>query len=177
MNKEEILNKYIDLIDKGYCSDCNELNCIDNFPHAKITHAIRELQQENKELKLELSGYRQAILEDKDMLGLKEESEELKKQLEELEKENFNLRENIYINKISFSSEGKNIKELIEMPTYEDLINQQKEFIEYLEDLIKQNETVVEVSKYGLPKNCSKLLIDFYKEILQKYEEIIGGKK
>lgn len=51
MNKEEILNKYIDLIDKGYCCDCNELNCIDNFPHAKITHAIRELQQENKILK------------------------------------------------------------------------------------------------------------------------------
>ena len=51
MNKEEILNKYIDLIDKGYCSDCNELNCIDNFPHAKITHAIRELQQENKKQK------------------------------------------------------------------------------------------------------------------------------
>ena len=53
MNKEEILNKYIDLIDKGYCSDCNELNCIDNFPHAKITHAIRELQQENQQLKEE----------------------------------------------------------------------------------------------------------------------------
>ena len=105
------------------------------------------------------------------------ENQELKKQLEELEKENFNLRENIYINKISFSSEGKNIKELIGMPTYEDLINQQKEFIEYLEDLIKQNETVVEVSKYGLPKNCSKLLIDFYKEILQKYKEIIGDVK
>ena len=55
--------------------------------------------------------------------------------------------------------------------------NQQKEFIEYLEDLIKQNETVVEVSKYGLPKNCSKLLIDFYKEILSKYKEIIGDIK
>ena len=53
MNKEEILNKYIDLIDKGYCSDCNELNCIDNLPHAKITHAIRELQQENQSLKKE----------------------------------------------------------------------------------------------------------------------------
>ena len=50
MNKEEILNKYIDLIDKSYCCDCNELNCIDNFPHAKITHAIRELQQQNKQL-------------------------------------------------------------------------------------------------------------------------------
>ena len=81
MNKEEILNKYIDLIDKGYCSGCNELNCIDNFPHAKITHAIRELQQENQELKLELSGYRQAILEDKDMLGLKEKNQELKEEL------------------------------------------------------------------------------------------------
>lgn len=51
MNSNEILNKYINLIDKGYCSDCNELNCIDNFPHSKITHAIRELQQENKILK------------------------------------------------------------------------------------------------------------------------------
>lgn len=51
MDKENILNKYIDLIDKGYCSDCNELNCIDNFPHAKITHAIRELQHENQKQK------------------------------------------------------------------------------------------------------------------------------
>ena len=78
MNKEEILNKYIDLIDKGYCCACNELNCIDNFPHAKIAHAIRELQQENKELKLELSGYRQAILNDKEMLGLKQENQKYK---------------------------------------------------------------------------------------------------
>lgn len=54
--------------------------------------------------------------------------------------------------------------------------NQQRKFIQYLEDLIRQNETVVEVSKYGLPKNCSKLLIDFYKEILSKFREIIGGK-
>ena len=51
MNSNEILNKYINLIDKGYCSDCNELNCIDNFPNSKITHAIKELQQENKQLK------------------------------------------------------------------------------------------------------------------------------
>ena len=58
MNKEEILNKYIDLIDKGYCSDCNELNCIDNFPHAKITNAIRELQQENQKLKKQLEYLR-----------------------------------------------------------------------------------------------------------------------
>ena len=46
-----------------------------------------------------------------------------------------------------------------------------------MENLIKQNETVVEVSKYVLPKNCSKLLIDFYKVILSKYQEIIGDDK
>lgn len=62
MNKEEILNKYIDLIDKGYCSDCNELNCIDNFPHAKITHAIRELQKENKKYKEVIDDCKEDIL-------------------------------------------------------------------------------------------------------------------
>lgn len=51
MNDNDILNKYIDLIDKGYCCACNELNCIDNFPQTKITHAIKKLQQENKQLK------------------------------------------------------------------------------------------------------------------------------
>ena len=51
MNNNDILNKYIDLIDKGYCCACNELNCIDNFPQTKITHAIRKLQQENKKQK------------------------------------------------------------------------------------------------------------------------------
>ena len=96
MSKEEILNKYIDLIDKGYCCACNELNCIDNFPHAKITHAIRELQQENQELKLELSGYRQAILEDKDMLGLKEENKKYKEVIDKATNELFILKDMIY---------------------------------------------------------------------------------
>ena len=39
---------------------------------------IEQLQQENQELKLELSGYRQAILKDKEMLGLKEENQKYK---------------------------------------------------------------------------------------------------
>ena len=86
---------------------------------------------------------------------LEKENQELKKQLEEYKRLGFKHL-NDKCNKLE---------------------NQQKEFIEYLEDLIKQNETVVEVSKYGLPKNCSKLLIDFYKEILSKYKEIIGDVK
>ena len=51
MSEENILNEYIELINKGYCSDCNELNCIDNFPHKKIAKAIEQLQQENERLK------------------------------------------------------------------------------------------------------------------------------
>ena len=35
-------------------------------------------RKESKELKLELSGYRQAILEDKEMLGLKQENQKYK---------------------------------------------------------------------------------------------------
>ena len=62
MNKEEILNKYIDLIDKGYCCACNELNCIDNFPQTKIAHSIRQLQQENKKLKDKLSKIETLII-------------------------------------------------------------------------------------------------------------------
>ena len=50
MTREEILNKYVKLIDKGYCSCCNELNCIDNFPHKKIAIAILEVLSQNKSL-------------------------------------------------------------------------------------------------------------------------------
>lgn len=76
MNKEEILNKYIDLIDKGYCSDCNELNCIDNFPHSKITHAIRELQQENKKYKEVIDKSTNELFILKDMIYKPETREE-----------------------------------------------------------------------------------------------------
>lgn len=48
---EELLNGYIKLINKGYCEDCNELNCIGNFPHKKIANAILDLQQERDKYK------------------------------------------------------------------------------------------------------------------------------
>lgn len=86
---------------------------------------------------------------------IQEENQELKKQLKNYKKLGFKY----------LQDKNNNLEA------------QQKEFIEYLEDLIKQNETVVEVLKYGLPKNCSKLLIDFYKEILSKYKEITGDKE
>ena len=87
---------------------------------------IEQLQQENQELKLELSGYRQAILEDKDMLGLKEENTELKKQLEEKENIACNWKDNCLENA------GK----------IEKLENQQKEFIKFLEDNYKETKDI-----------------------------------
>ena len=72
------------------------------------------LEKENQELKLELSGYRQAILEDKDMLGLKEENIELKKQLENYKKIGFK----------HLQDKNNNLE------------TQQKEFIKYLEDYL-----------------------------------------
>lgn len=105
---------------------------------------------------------------------LEQENQSLKKQLEELEEENFNLRENIYIEKMSFSSEGRNIKELIEMPTYEDLLHQQKEFIEYMNKTIEELECDdvddEEMKGYLIQR------IYTFKEILSKYKIITGGK-
>lgn len=93
------------------------------------------------------------------------ENQELKKQLEEYKEQ---VNKGLYNTCLPYTT-GYN-------KAIKDKENQQKEFINYLEDLIKQNETVVEVSKYGIPKNCSKLLIDFYKIILSKYKKIIGVK-
>lgn len=50
----------------------------------EIENQNAELKEENDELKLELSGYRQAILNDKEMLGLKEKNERLKNNWNEL---------------------------------------------------------------------------------------------
>lgn len=101
-------------------------------------------------------------------LGLLKENQELKRQIEDISGELELIRCDLHNRTSERDSYERELNECL---------SQQKEFIEYLEDLIKQNETVVEVSKYGLPKNCSKLLINFYKEIFSKYQEIIGGNK
>lgn len=45
---------------------------------------VEMIEEENQELKLELSGYRQAILKDKEMLGLKEENQKYKEVIDKL---------------------------------------------------------------------------------------------
>ena len=75
----EIINE---LLEKLKQRDDFHNRCDFLMEHSEITYMldyITSLQQENQELKLELSGYRQAILNDKEMLSLKEENQELKK--------------------------------------------------------------------------------------------------
>lgn len=114
MTIEEI-NKWLD---NEYGYSYTKLEELHDFYFEKYC----DLKKENQELKLELSGYRQAILKDKEMLGLKEENKKYK--------------------------------------------NQQKEFIEYLEDYLKLFD------KMDID---AKISYDMLEEILQKYKEIIGA--
>ena len=113
---------------KWKCEVCG--NEFENF-HAqgfdnKIYCPLCYFKKENQELKLELSGYRQAILEDKDMLGLKEESEELKKQL----------------TTYKILHRDCKVDNLKKISKIEEKENQQKEFIKYLEDNYKETQDI-----------------------------------
>ena len=78
MEKElkKLLNNYVNVI-HGKAFPINptthQLHLLLDYI-ANLEQQLCYFKKENQELKLELSGYRQAILEDKDMLGLKEES-------------------------------------------------------------------------------------------------------
>ena len=103
-----------------------------------------------------LISYNQALLK---------ENQELKKQLEEYKLQNINLRADIMIKKMALPNElikDKTFYDLYDMPTYEELLAQQKEFIKYLEDDLKEN-----YRDMGYRHNI-------FREILDKYEEIIG---
>lgn len=173
---------------KSYCkyaNKCDELDDCSREEYEDMANAnVRlkvencDLKEENQELKLELSGYRQAILNNKEMLGLKEQNEKLKKQLE-----------NCYCNRTDCSGRIKDSK------VYDSLVQkvetQQKEFIKYLEDEIQQQETIMaenqeklyffkyEDEKEDLKLSSQKAYIRriIFEEILQKYKSIIGDEK
>lgn len=154
-----------------------------------------KVKDENQELKLELSGYRQAILNNKEMLGLKEQNEKLKKQLEERPKEyvfignaqnktrdfiNQNVKENKELKKQVEEIDRKLFftKNELDMrqKSIDNKLNQQKEFINYLEKEIKRiNPNDLYIGELNLRLDDIKFTqYLIYKEILQKYREIIG---
>lgn len=173
---------------KWKCEVCG--NEFENF-HAqgfdnKIYCPLCYFKKENQELKLELSGYRQAILEDKDMLGLKEESEELKKQLEvgkeqynDLVEEKEKLQEQLSANTLQleeYKHKGLYNTCLPYSTGYKKAIkekeNQQTKFINYLEDEIEKYDEFLKNESTN-----SKYKYLSLKEILYKYKEIIGDDK
>ena len=84
------------------------------------------------------------------------ENQELKKQLDELQA--------IYNNMFKCHCNRVQV---------ETLLSQQKEFIEYLENEIK-NSVICDVYVRGMKFNSAEKMI--YKDILSKYKEIIGVK-
>lgn len=150
-----------------------------------------KVKDENQELKLELSGYRQAILNNKEMLGLKEQNDKLKKKYENavadyeitmFEKEQLNSLVN------SCQEEIRQLKKQLKPNYYvkglegtlkeyqqemKKVAIQQKEFIKYLEDEInKWNYNYDSYNyEYEVEEPTAEELAN---KILQKYKEIIG---
>lgn len=96
-----------------------------------------------------------------ELIRVKEENQELKKQLEE--------KENIACNWKDSCLENVGKIEILE--------TQQKEFIKWLEDEIEELQKIKETElDYDILKDVIPQLLA-YKEILQKYREIIGDDK
>lgn len=186
---EEKIRHIIEVFENDYCEKCSEFNCLEGSMEEIIT-AMKQLQQENQELKKQLdylrSGeyYNQLRFENEmlqqvvDTNGvpsevydyidcthrnteLLEENKELKKQLEEK-------------NKHQIFIDTQDMEERYAEGLYQDYLeeenkkykNQQKEFIEYLTsyiDLLSNKPDLIEEAE-----------IDILEEILSKYKSIIG---
>ena len=110
------------------------------------------------------------------------ENQQLKEQLEKYQIENFNLREDIIIKKMSFPIKeirDKSLLELYSMPSYEDLKKEnkklkekQKEFIEWLNNIINNLEKE-QTKRFN---HSYQYKLNSFNNILSKYKEIIGDK-
>ena len=178
-----------------------------NYVHKDSTSLV----QENKELKLELSGYRQAILEDKDMLGLKEENQELEqKYLNAVSDYETTMAEKEQLNSLVNSCQEeirrlkKQLEDANEQISYlrrsierkeeriidlqyeriphtneyvDKLLNQQKEFISYLEnekDRLSRECSQIYEDSLGKTRLVNEDIFNEVNDILQKYKSIIG---
>lgn len=120
------------------------------------------------------------LIRELEISKLQEENEELKKELEECQLQNFDLREDIMIQKQAFPNKqikDKSFYDLYNMPTYEDLLTQQKKFIKWLECEVNEykykNPLIVENlhMRYDIREIETNMLM----KVLNKYKEIIGG--
>lgn len=169
-----------------------EINFLGNC-YGENARCIDLLIKENQELKLELSGYRQAILNNKEILGLKEQNDKLKQkyvnavadyETTRFEKEQLNslvnsCQEEIRLLKKQLEDKTEDYKRMKDnfdskVDVLTKIETQQKEFIKYLE--YKINKLVKEYGNYVYDNYSEeKGKYDTYIEVLQKYKSIIGG--
>ena len=88
---------------------------------------------------------------------------------EEIKKENQDLKKQLEDMTLCRDIASGHRKEVQDRETI--LLNQQKKFIEYLENEIK-NSDICDVYVHGMKFNSAEKMI--YKDILSKYKEIIG---
>lgn len=112
------------------------------------------------------------------------ENQKLKEQLEECQLQNFNLREDIMIKKMSFPSKeikDKSFLELYDMLSYEDLKNkseQLKEQLQQKEDIINE---ITNYCKFQIEKEQDKFpkpieSEEWLKGRISAFEEILDNK-
>lgn len=118
------------------------------------------------------------LIRELEISKLQEENEELKKELEECQLQNFDLREDIMIQKQAFPNKqikDKSFYDLYNMPTYKDLLTQQKEFIDWLEcevnDYKCKNPLIVE--NLHTQYDIREIETDMLMKVLNKYKEIV----
>ena len=133
-----------------------------NYVHKDSTTLVQDklVKNELNQIELQYNALKQQKFNE-----LLKENQELKHQLEE-NKDKINWYENFEINK---TIDKLRIKHN----------NQQQEFINYLEDEIKQiNPKELDIGELNLRLDDIKFTqYLIYKEILQKYKEIIGDDK
>ena len=123
---------------------------------------------------IEMSNEYYNLLEEK-MVRLINENQELKKQLEELDKKLFFTKNELEMRQKSIDNKlnHKQLKDLVKIQkSFIEIKNQQKEFIEYMNKTIEELECEdvddEEMKGYLIQR------MDTFKEILSKYKEIIG---
>lgn len=191
-------------------SKMNLISVVQQLPKEDIETIqgyIEMIEEENQELKLELSGYRQAILNNKEMLGLKEQNDKLKKKYENavadyVHKDTLTATDYVELNKdnellMSYNQallkENQELKKQVEERTkmYQNAYDysqkmegktiileiQQQEFIKYLEDEIKTLEKDILETIDDMDIYMKQVKSLIIEEILQKYKEIIGDDK
>lgn len=157
-----------------------------NYAHKDSTTLVQDKLVKNELNQIELQYN---ALEQQKFNDLLKENQKLKKQLDKANDELYTLKNKYNIRLLNQISE--NIEPdcedyyLAEIETkahkYDLIQNQQKEFINYLEDEI--NKLKEQIKNYdiwhevGTDINFLILKKQFYSEILQKYKEIIGDDK